>query len=344
MKVYRDNLRAIGCPEPTVRVIILSEINELFVRRRHSLLATLENRFWEFARRGEFVEHRRQPVTPEWQQPLEKLVAERQEAINQVLGKDHTGVDMSENERLERRYAWLPAEKRAQFIALESAHAQKLAEWAQWVGFSGSSPTGDDQARLEKLQQDFMDAQSKLLTPAELDELRLRDSGAADWAGSMPGFDPTEDEWRAMTGARMAYEDAQRNNSEPEISDEQLARQQNEIESNFKNQLKAALGEDRFAEYQRASNDQFQEWYNVTERYGLPESLAMQAYGIQQAALAAANQVQANPNLSADERQSAWDAIRRETERTLSGTLGATAFSTYQQYNGTWFEDRVTAE
>ena len=242
----------------------------------------------------------------------------------------------------ERRLAWLSPEKRAKLIELEEQHQQLLAEWAGSIGLRVNGvPTSEDEDRIQKLQQEFEDAEKQLLTPEELDELRLRESDVADWAGSLPGFEPSEDAWRSMTEARAEYEAAQRNLSAPGLSDEDRARLSQEADSRFQDQLKAALGDDQYAQYQRASNEQFQDLYNVAERYGLPDDVAVQAFQIQQTALAQAKQVSEDPNLSPEARQSALTAIEQETERTLSGTLGANAFSTYKQLGSSWLQAMV---
>ena len=132
--------------------------------------------------------------------------------------------------------------------------------------------------------------------------------------------------------------------SAPGLSNDDRARLSLEADSQFQDQLKAALGDDQYAQYQRASNEQFQDFYNVAERYGLPEDVAGQAFQIQQTALAQAKQVSENPNLSPEARQSALTAIEQETERTLSGTLGANVFSTYKQRSGSWLQSLVPTE
>jgi hypothetical protein len=344
LKIYRDNLHAIGCPESTVREIIRSEINQLFGSRRRGILAAFQNQFWDRMRRGEFMDRRRR-VQMEGEKLLVNLGAERQKLITDVLGEDGLITDIERQSRradLERRRSWLSPDKRDKLIELEEKHQQLLAEWAGSIGLRVNGvPTSEDEDRIQKLQQEFEDSEKQLLTPEELDELRLRESDVADWAGSLPGFEPSEDAWRSMTEARAEYEAAQRSLSDPGLSDEDRARLSQAADSRFQDQLKAALGDDQFAQYQRAGNEQFQDLYNVAERYGLPEDVAVQAFQIQQTALAQAKQVSEDPNLSPEARQSALTAIEQETERTLSGTLGANAFSTYKQLGGSWLQAMV---
>lgn len=347
LKIYRDNLIAIGCPEPTMREVIRSEINQLFGSRRRDILAAFQNQFWDRMRRGEFMNRRRR-VQMAGEQSLVDLGAERQKLIADVLGWDALTTEVERQSRRveqEQRLAWLSPEKRAKLNALEEQHQQLLAEWAGSLGLRiNGMPTSEDEDRVQKLQQEFEDSEKQLLTPEELNELRLRESDVADWAGSLPGFEPSEDAWRSMTEARAEYEAAQNNLSDPGLSDEDRARLSQEADSQFQDQLKAVLGDDQFAQYQRANNEQFQDFYNVAERYGLPEDVAAQAFQIQQTALAQAKQVSEDPNLSPEAQQTALTAIQQETERTLSGTLGANVFSTYKQRSGSWLQNMVPTE
>ncbi len=77
---YRDKLRAVGCPELTVRDIIVAEINERFRTRREAIMRSAQTQFWETMLRGEAA------LRGELAQPLDDLGAERQQLIVAVLG------------------------------------------------------------------------------------------------------------------------------------------------------------------------------------------------------------------------------------------------------------------
>jgi hypothetical protein len=186
------------------------------------------------------------------------------------------------------------------------------------------------------LQQDFEDSEQQLLTPQEQAELHLRESDVANWAANLPGFNPTEDEWRSLTQLRSQFEASQSALANPDLTDAQRAAQQDDLQSNFVNSVQATLGPDRFAQYQLANNDQYQALHNVTQRYGLPDSVAAQGLNVQQTAQAAADQVRANTSLSPQDQQAALNAIQNETEKTLGQILGNGVLSTYKEYGGDW--------
>ena len=347
LKIYRDNLRAIGCPELTVREIIRAAINERFGARRRNLLAPLEDRYWDMVRQEELVRRQAIPQT-EWGRALAALAAERQRLITEVLGLDALAAEVEQQTRraaLELRRSWLPPEKRDRLIELEEKYQQHLVEWAATLGLRPYGvPTTEDGSRLQEWQKEFDESEKQLLTPEELTELRLRESDAADWAGNLPGFDPSEDEWRAMTKLRSELDEGQSQLGSPELTEEERMARQTELQSNFDQALKETLGPDRFAQYELANNGQFQGVRNVTQRYGLPESVAAAAFEIQQTALARARLVGEAPDLSPEARLATLTAIQQETERALSETLDARAFSSYKEYSGDWLKDLVPTE
>jgi hypothetical protein len=339
LKSYRDNLLAIGCPELTMREIIRAVINERFGARRRSILASFQERYWDLVLRRELVRRQWIPRT-EWGQALESLKAKRLQLITDVLGRDALITEAERQTRraeLEQQRSWLSPEKRGRLIELEEKHQQQLVDWAESLGSRvNGMPTQEDQDRLQKWQQDFDEAEKQLLTPEELAELQLRESDVADWAGNLPGFEPTEDAWRSLTGLRSQYEESQRDLGNAGLTDEERTARQNELQAGFDSAVQAALTPDQFAQYQLANNDQYQALHNVTQRYDLPDSVAAQSLGIQQSAQIAADQVRANSSLSPEARQAALNGIQQETEQTLSQILGVKVLSTYKEYGGDW--------
>jgi hypothetical protein len=339
LKRYRDNLRAIGCPELTVREIIRAVINEDFRTRRRDLLASLQGHYWNRVLRGELIRRQWLPQT-DWGQALTSLAGERDQQIADVLGSDALTTEAGREAQPadgEQKFAWLSPEKRARMIELQKKYQQQLADWAAGLGSRAAGPpTPEDEAARQKLQQNFEAAERQLLTPQELAELHLRESNEANWAASLPGFNPTEDEWRSLTQLRSQFEASQGAPADPDLTDAQWAAQQTGLQSNFVNSVQAALDPERFAQYQLANNDQYQALHNVTQRYGLPDNVVAQGLNVQQTAQAAADQVRADSNLSQEARQAALNAIQQETEQNLGQILGAKVLSTYKEYGGDW--------
>jgi hypothetical protein len=167
-----------------------------------------------------------------------------------------------------------------------------------------------------------------------LAELQLRQSDYANWAASLPGFNPSQEQWRSLTELRSQYEASASALTNADLTENQSGQEQ--LQEDFDGAVKGALDPDSFAQYQLATNDQYQAFQSVTDRYGLPDSVAAQALGVQQAAQAQADQIRGNPNLSPDDQQAALTALQQQTEQNLGQILGVNVLSTYKEYGGDW--------
>jgi hypothetical protein len=326
LKIYRDNLNALDCPDATVCEIIRAEINHRFAPRRAAIVAAFQPQAWSFLVRGELALNRMIPQT-EWGQSLMALGEERRKLIADVLGGDHSDAEdeqRSRHENLLRQFSWLPAEKRDRLIALEEQYQRDMMNWTG--SLVNGNPAPEDKDRPQKLLQALEQAKQQLLTPEELAELQLRESGEAGWAANLSGFEPTEDEWRAVTQLRLKY------------AGDQRTALQNELQTNFNRAVATALDPDRYAQYQLANNAEYQAVRDVTQRYGLPDDIAAQAYQAQKDAMAAAEQVRNSQDLSPDARQAALTAIQQETERNLAQIFGPNVLPTYKEYRGDWIK------
>jgi len=196
-----------------------------------------------------------------------------------------------------------------------------------------------------------------LLSPEEQSEYDLRHSGAANWAANLAGFEPTEDEWRTVAKLTKEADDA-RAKLGPAMDPQMMQRyglappaatpdaaltaadrdaQLQALKASQDAAMQAALG-DRFAEYQRASDGDYQQLMRVTQRLGLGDDVANDVFAMRQAALQQADAVRGNANLPPETQQAALNAIQQQTMQALQQTLGADALPIYQQYGGQWLQ------
>ena len=217
---------------------------------------------------------------------------------------------------LKRQTLWLSPEKRDQLIEdLEEQHQQQLEDWAGTVGTRlNGVPTQEDQDRLQKWQQDFDEAEKQLLTSEELAELQLHESDdVADCTrpATCRGLNRPDPDGIEVKIPRRASA----NSAMPNLTDEERTARQNELQANFDSASEQHLSSGPRCQYQLANNDQYQALHNVTQRYGLPDSVATQSLDVQQSAQTAAQQVRANSNLSPEAQQAALNAIQQETNK-----------------------------
>ena len=328
-KKYRDHLLAVGCPDETMRDIITAEIDEQFLQKRRALLEELQRLFWDrLAKDRDWLKNEK------FAKPIEALNEAREKLLAEVLGEDKKEDEDRRELRARRhevRYAWLPAEKRAQLFEIEEqARTQRNALQKEIAARVDTTETASDKARQKVIADELVAARKRLLSPEELAEFELRNSAAARWASWLPGFEATEDEWRAVAKSRRDYDEALAKKPDDEIKQQ--------LETAWQQQLQTTLGTNRYAQYETASDDAYQATRRITARYGLPDALAKEVSALQKTAQAAATRLRQDSSLSAEARAVALAAIQQETQAALAAQLGQNVFTTYQKYHGDWLE------
>ena len=316
-RVYIENLRAIGCPEATIRDIIVADINELFAGRIKELVDGVTGRFWDFMlNHGEL-----EKLVEEKAKELNALDDEREEMFATLFGEKDPMAKIREAEQeKEERARWrqtldfLPGAKLAQFLKIKDRFSAARQDLKQ----PGNTLTHDERGR--KSQELNLEEERQihaLFTPQELEEYKLRTSSAAGFRPGLADFEATEEELRAIARAKMNQKQAP-------------AQGQADAE------IKELLGAERFAAYQRASDDAYRQTLRITDRFELPPETAVQVYQMQKEAEAQARKIRDDTNRSVEERQAILEVMQGETEKSISLVLGSKVFGAYQKYGDGW--------
>jgi len=316
-RVYIENLRAIGCPEATIRDIIVADINELFAGRIKELVDGVTGRFWDFMlNHGEL-----EKLVEEKAKELNALDDEREEMFATLFGEKDPMAKIREAEQeKEERARWrqtldfLPGAKLAQFLEIKDRFSAARQDLKQ----PGNTLTHDERGR--KSQELNLEEERQihaLFTPQELEEYKLRTSSAAGFRPGLADFEATEEELRAIARAKM---------------NQKQAPAQGPADA----EIKELLGAERFAAYQRASDDAYRQTLRITDRFELPPETAVQVYQMQKEAEAQARKIRDDTNRSVEERQAILEVMQGETEKSISLVLGSKVFGAYQKYGDGW--------
>jgi len=333
-RVYMANLRAIGCPERTVRDIVVADLDQLFIQRMREQFYPLHHRVWWLLANEEQAKELGNTFEKQW----EALMDERKEVLRELIGTEepYAGDEIEERAAGERaRWAhtlgFLPPEKQEQVLTVRKTAEQAIHDvWA-----TDRDLTREERQQREQQQREIEAARDRqlagLLTPEELAEYKLRTSSGADVRYRLSRLEFSEDELRliARTLAGRQEAEAELRQDTPEVK-----KQREAFARRAEAELKAALGEARFADYQRASNDRFEQISQVVERHGLQPEKATAVYDFMDQADAQARLVREDLSRTVEERGALLQAIRDETERSVRTELGARAFTTYQKRGG----------
>ncbi|HLP77350.1 MAG TPA: hypothetical protein VK327_10565 [Candidatus Paceibacterota bacterium] len=352
---YRDRLRAVGCPEETIRDILLSEIDFVFNARNEALLAEFQGQFWNYLAQSVTkpdADSRSEIHHPN-EHRIQMLDEEKTALIARLFGKnanESTDPPQDADDRFlqdyRRKHDWLPVEKRDRLAALELNYNKKRSALSSELPTEADhrSPQTGLSDREKALDAELEAERRKILSPAEFEEFELRDSNEAYWAGSLPTFTPTEDEWRTVTRLKIQASKTERETLDGILKPEDAESFRTALHSAYDEKIRKALGDERFEEYNRDCSADYEKTLSITRRHALDDGLAAQCFKAQQAAETAAQNIRDASALPAEERQLALAAIQKETERELSRILNSKVFATYQKYHGSWLTNLGSAQ
>lgn len=327
---YVANLRAIGCPEETIRDIITADVSKLFEARRQELhQGRPKFQYWKAGNPLATV------VEPALLEKEKALGQEKKELLTELLGvapDDKNGLGMAWVNPLDTMLEFLTPEKRSQVQDFMQQQQTKLIKLA-----GGTSPMdSEDMKKLQGLQHEADVELAKILTPTELEDYQLRMSQTAmAMRISLAGFEPSEEEFRTIFKMRKPIDDAF--NVFLDTTDPEAVQRRAEAQSKMKENLRQVLGEARFADYERSLDFEYQQIAKVADREGVSKEDTIRAYDMAHTAHLEVLRLQADDSLGSAQREKAIDAIRADSEQSLRLALGEQAFQAYRrQPNAAW--------
>lgn len=315
---YIKNLRDIGCPEQTVRDIIIADVNALFARKRATEIITPDQQWWRSLPDEEVLK----VATAR----ADQIELERRALLTELLGPSWETGDLISLPRPSRRgvtldgpvLGALPSEVKQTVQEIVLRSQDRLTAYLQAQQESGKSA---DPATLASLRQQTRAELSQVLTPPQLEEYLLRFSEGASALrkelGELKYFNATADEFRAVFRATDAL-DLQLQ-SLAGATDALSVDARRALEVQRLAAIKNALGPERFAQYQLLHDPRYQEAYATAAQAGTPAAVGA-IYEINRAAQEEQARLRAQTDLTAE--QLAIELKRAELEA-LKGTAQA---------------------
>lgn len=331
---YVANLRAIHCPEKTIRDIILADVNDLYATRWKQLLEkhAAEFKYWKT---GNAL-----PGYPDKsiEDAGKEMDAERKALLKELLGIDVTDsvTQFGAVDPMQLTLGFLPEDRRNKVIALQNEYAQARADL-----IARGAENGDLESALKQLQDEHQKKLAALMSPEELQRYELTTSPLAmSLRSELAGFEPTEEEFRQIYESRKAKEaevEATRvflgAQIQAQEAQEAADRQAAATAAAANAALLEKLGPQRFAQLQRANDPDYQLLMRVSATGDISPVAANRVYEYQQVADVEAQKVRANTDLTLEQREVALNSIRAETERTIRENLGDAVLRAYRQWN-----------
>ena len=323
--VFIRNLRAVGCPDQTIRDIIMSEVNRLYGHRRLSEVVYPNFQWWRSEPDPAVV----QAATAK----LEALDNERRRVLTSLLGP---GWDAQSNELIAARGGitltgpilgdLAPQIKEAVYAI--AARAQLKIEAYQEAQRAENKSI--DPMELVHLREEPLTVLVPVLTPDQYEEYALRYSPSAQQLREqMRGMELTQDQFRELfiaispiNGQAVFYYSG---------IDPQLLRQQQQLRAQSDAIIKATLGAEFFAAYQLNQDPLYRSSKALATQLGAPETAVTPIYEIYRATQAEFDRIRKDKNMTSDEMVEALSQAQVEQEQSLEQVLGPEAFQRWLQ-------------
>ncbi len=328
LKTLMANLRAAGFPPEVIRAVVGALVHEQYAARRRQILGD-------------------QPPPPYWKTgsmaslysspqmaALRQLAREEQEAMRQLLGPDSATSELNQLYR-QRMFGDLAPDKADALQRILSDYGELRTQIYADAG-NGRAMLPSDREKLALLDQEQRDDIAALLTPEELRQYDLRSSPTAQrLRNQLTYFNPTEQEFLTLYTLQSQF-DQQYNPPGGLLgmmSPDQM-RQRQAAQQQLNDQIKAGLGDARYAEYQQATDPGFQTASRIASNLQLPAQSAVATWTLEQTTQQQAAAIRTDRNLGPDQRMAALAALSAQANQQLTQLLTQAGADQYRQTNG----------
>ncbi|HWD91589.1 MAG TPA: LysM domain-containing protein [Verrucomicrobiae bacterium] len=293
---YIANLRNIGCPEQTIRDIIIADVDSLYARREATEIFTPQQEWWRSEPDPQVV---KLAATK-----LGALDSQRRALLSKLLGPDWEGGDLASLPRPTHPgialdgpvLGVLPTEAKQAVANISSRAEDRMQAYLEQVHNAGKNP---DPAEMARLRDQTRTELAAVLSPAQLEEYLLRYSQTANNMradlGKMKYFNATPEEFRAIFRATDSIDEQIQLLGT--ATDPITVAQRNSLQQQRDSALRLALGQDRYLQYQKLQDPLYQQAMATAIQAGDP-STADTIYGVNLASQNFQSNIQSNTNLT----------------------------------------------
>jgi hypothetical protein len=322
---YITNLRQIGCPETTIRDIIVADVTQLYAHRRAREVVTAPQQWW-----------RSEPDRTVIQTALAQVRAleeERRALLTKLLGPNWESADypLPSLESITVLdgpvLGTLPPETK---LALQRLEQQSLDRLKAYVEEQRSAGEPTDPAELARLRRQTREELAKVLTPEQLEEYLLRYSqNAVQLREQLRGFEASPEEFRALFRALDPI-DQELQLQAGGTNAASVSRRQ-ELEQQRNAAIRESLGRERYDDYQLNQNPLYRQARELANQSGVaPEQVAplMLILGVTDKE---EQRIRNDASLTAEEQTAQLQHTREAQQTSLRRLMGEEAYRRYER-------------
>lgn len=308
---YIANLRRLGCPEKTIRDIIVADVEELFASRLSKELVLPDQKWWEADPDLDAIQAAADQIRA--------LEAEKRQLLTELLGPGWDATPAQRSGEIVRLdgpvLSKLPDEvkQEVQRIVAQAVKAEELAA-------SSGEPAAEALARIRRETRAGL---ARVLSPEQLEEYLLRYSHTAEeLRQNLRGFDAGPGEFRSIFRALDTYD---QQIAAVQGEDAAAAQRRAELTRMRDEAVRQELGEKRFVHYQLSTNPLFQQAQQEAQRVGAPAESVLPIFEINRLAQQEIQRIERDNSLSDQERLSALRLVQDQQQdsirRVIQGEL-----------------------
>ena len=308
---YIKNLRDIGCPERTIRDIIVAEVDDLFSERITKELNLPEQKWW--------LPDPDMEVLQAGMDQVRALQSEKEQLLTQLLGpgwQDQLSNIAAASIRFDGPVlSNISPEAKSSVERIEANARRASSEMTQSARAEGREVTTQERARF---RQETRRELAAVLNPQQLEEYLLRYSQTADeMREQLRGFGANADEFRRIFQAQDQFDQQLATLGDDSAS----ATRRTELTLIRDEAVRQAIGSDRFALYQASQNPLFRQAQEQAEQSGAPAEKVLPIFRVNQAVAEEIARIQTDGSLSEDQRRIALVTVQQQQQNSIQRIL-----------------------
>ncbi|MEO5960494.1 MAG: hypothetical protein ABIR80_15385, partial [Opitutaceae bacterium] len=321
-----SRLRAAGFPPSVIRAVVSSLIAAQFAPRYRELFGTDDGTpAWK---KGNSLFG---PGDTKQQEQYSQLSRERSKLMRELLGHDLLADTSDATVAQRRQFGDIPRSK----IDLLQRINDDYAEMTSQIRASMQGITlPEDREKLALLEREKHADLAAILTPEQLADYEMRTSGITTMLRSrMSAFDATEAEFRAIYQVQKSISDQFAAGGGMQVNPQLRST----LGQQYIQQMAAALSPERFAEFNRGMDRDYQQLTALGQRENLSAATLTQAYNVRDVVAVESNRIYDDSSLSAEQKRAQLATLAQQTRNQLLATLGPTVGQAYvRQLENSW--------
>jgi len=313
---YIARLRHAGCPEPQVRNVVVSDVNELFDKRRLEHAIRTDSPWWKTDNFMGTLPMQQGSMAANFDQErrdlLEKLLGPEAADVPKMASLNPTSVNLTGPV-----LGSLPAET---FNTVQEVCAKSMEKHNNYMMARINENQALEPTEMAKLRDFTRTELAKVLTPEQLEEFLLRYShNSANLRQQMRGLDLTPEELRKVFRAIDPLEHKmQLDYGGPEALS---ARQREQFEAQRDRAIREALSPERYHQYQLTKDPMYRQAQMTALQYGMSAKAIQPIYEMQKNMEARRLQITQNNALTPEQKAQALQSVAIEQQQNLQKML-----------------------